>query len=551
MLPRRTSIAEWAFGPGPSEPGKLWPRWLWLRALGLIFFSAFYSYAFQVRGLIGPDGILPVSGYLEEVTRQFASARFWYTPSLLWLGSGPNALKLLWIAGLIASVALVLNFWPRASIAVCFVAYLSFVSVGQDFSEYQSDGMLLAAAFLSLFAAPPGLRPRLGKDHPPSRASIFMLQWLWLRIYFESGVVKWASHDPQWRHLTALDQYYQNGPLPNWIGWYAQQLPHDFQAAIALATLITELFLVWLMFFPRPLRLALFFLVTPFQIGIILTANLAFLNHLVLSLGVLLLDDRFILGAVRWLRARAGLQPQEVPANFTPIVASLSPDAAPEAPVAAPSNPASGPRTWSALGHRAGIAFTAVVLIWIFYATFVGLLMLWVESPPLPLAPVAALEPFRIADRYGLFAVMTTARYEIEFQGSADGQTWVAYPFRYKPQRLDEPPRFYAPYQPRFDWNLWFASLGSWREYPWVLRTEMLLLQNDPSVMTLLAGNPFAKTPPKQVRAVEWQYWFTDLKTKRATGNWWRRESHGLYAPVITLGPDGKVIALEVPGAQQ
>jgi len=548
MPPQRTSIAEWAFGPGP--PGKLWPRWLWLRALGLIFFSAFYSYAFQVRGLIGPDGILPVAGYLEEVRRAFGSQRFWYTPSLLWINSGSHALEVLWIAGLIASAALILNLWPRAATAVCFIAYLSFVAVGQDFSEYQSDGMLLAAGFLSFFLAPPGLRPGLGHRDPPSRASVFMLQWLWLRIYFESGVVKLASHDPEWRHLTALDQYYQNGPLPNWIGWYAQQLPHGFHAATALATLMIELGLVWLMFFPRPFRLALFFVVTCFQLGIILTANLTFLNHLVLALGIFLLDDRFILGATRRLRARFGLHPSEAPAGeiVTPAASSGEVVSRPES--VQPSTSSFPPRSWTALRHRAAIVFSAVILIWIFYATLVQLIMIWEPQPPLPLDPVAALEPFRIANRYGLFASMTTARYEIEFQGSNDGQNWTPYPFRYKPQRLDEAPRFYAPYQPRFDWNLWFASLGRWRQYPWVVRTEVLLLQNDPAVISLFAGNPFAKAAPKRVRAVEWQYWFTDLKTKRATGDWWRREFRGLFAPALELGPDGKIIATQVPDQQ-
>ncbi len=84
----------------------------------------------------------------------------------------------------------------------------------------------------------------------------------------------------------------------------------------------------------------------------------------------------------------------------------------------------------------------------------------------LPEAPVRWVEPFRIAERYGLFAVMTHERYEIEFQGSRDGKTWVPYPFGHKPQDIYKAPGIYAPYQPRFDWNLWFASLGSWREYP-------------------------------------------------------------------------------------
>jgi hypothetical protein len=142
---------------------------------------------------------------------------------------------------------------------------------------------------------------------------------------------------------------------------------------------------------------------------------------------------------------------------------------------------------------------------------------------------------------------MTRGRYEIEFQGSNDGETWIAYPFRYKPQDLDQPPGIYAPYQPRFDWNLWFASLGSWREYPIVPSTEERLLVNDRDVLALFAGNPFPQSPPRQVRAVLWQYWFTSMEEKRATGMWWKRSMLGLYAPTLTPAPDGKLQVLEWP----
>jgi lipase maturation factor 1 len=547
MPPVRSSIAEWLFGLGPAEPGELWPRWLWLRALGFIFFSAFYSLAFQVRGLIGPDGILPAHDFLDIVRQQFGAWRFWYAPSLLWFSSSRGALEAFCIAGLVGSVLLVLNLWPRAAIAVCGVAYLSLISTAQDFASYQSDGMLLGAAFLSLFLAPSGLRPRLGRARPPSRASLFMLRWLWFQIYFESGVVKLASHDPEWRHLTALDQYYQNGPLPNWIGWYAQQIPHRFQAGITLFTLIAELGLVWLMFLPRRFRLICFCIVTPFQLGIIFTANLAFLNHLVLSLGVLLLDDRIILSVVGWAESRlgrpragtiaAGLAASE-PKEPATIEGSPEPT-----PLSAPI-----PRRLDAFRHGVSIVVPAVFLTWVFYATLVELLMMFTGRLPVAMQPIAALEPFRIADHYGLFAVMTRARYEIEFQGSVDGSNWIAYPFRYKPQRVDEAPRIYAPYQPRFDWNLWFASLGTWREYPWVVRTEALLLHNNADVLSLFAGNPFPHSPPKEVRAVVWEYWFSDFKTKRTTGAWWRRELRGLYGPVIELGADGKAVAIQWPG---
>jgi hypothetical protein len=177
--------------------------------------------------------------------------------------------------------------------------------------------------------------------------------------------------------------------------------------------------------------------------------------------------------------------------------------------------------------------------------------LIWMVAPlPVPTSPVVALEPFRIANRYGLFAVMTRGRYEIEFQGSDDGNTWIAYPFRYKPQDPDTPPGIYAPYQPRFDWNLWFASLGSWREYPIVPRTEVRLLSNDSDVLHLFKNNPFAQKPPRQVRAVLWQYWFTTMAEKRAQGLWWRRQFLGLYAPTIERDTDGNIRAVEVPNVQ-
>jgi hypothetical protein len=162
---------------------------------------------------------------------------------------------------------------------------------------------------------------------------------------------------------------------------------------------------------------------------------------------------------------------------------------------------------------------------------------------------VAALEPFRIADRYGLFAVMTRGRYEIEFQGSADGQTWLIYPFRFKPQDPAKPPGIYAPYQPRFDWNLWFASLGPWRANPIVVRTEEHLLSGDKDVLLLFAGNPFPNAPPHQVRAVLWQYWFTTTAEKRSQGLWWRRQQLGLYAPTLEREPDGRIAVLQWPTA--
>src|SRR5271165_5583225 len=524
-----SSVVRWFFDSrnGPSD--RFLSRWIFLRALGAIYFSAFFSLVFQIRGLIGPQGILPAGEYLKSVAEQVGHARYWYVPSILWFSSGSHMLTGLCWVGMAAAVLLVFNIWPRAMLAICSVCFLSFVSAAGDFSGYQSDGMLLEAGFLSLFIAPPGFRPGLGETRRPIRAALYLLLWEWFRIYFESGVAKIVGGDPEWRNFTAMDDYYQNGPLPTWIGWYVQHLPHWFHAFATVATLGLELVVVWALFLPRRWRIACFFLVTLWQIPVILTANYTFLNYLVLLLGVLLLDDGFV---KRWLPTWL----------LRRVNTGLASDAASRD---SRSTPAAGRVV--RYTKAVGLVLTGVMLSWIFYATTVQ--MIWILDPemPLPTSPVVALDPFRIANRYGLFAVMTRGRYEIEFQGSNDGENWTAYPFRYKPQDMSLAPRIYAPYQPRFEWNLWFASLGGWRDNMFVVSAEERLLANSRDVQALFSGNPFGDAPPKLVRAVIDQYWFTSMAEKRSSGMWWRRKFLGLYGPVLTYGSDGQLKAVEWP----
>jgi hypothetical protein len=494
-------LARTWLGPDERKPGYLWARWLFLRALGLWFFSAFYSLAFQIRGLVGPDGITPARAYLELVRRAYPSlARFWYAPTLFWISPGKAMCTIIVAGGIVASSALVLDLFPRAAIAACVVFFLSFVASTEVFSSYQSDGMLLEAGFLSLFFAPPGLRPGLGAASPPSKISLFLLRWEWFRIYFESGIVKLASGDTEWRDFTAMDHYYEYGPLPTWLGWHAQHLPHGFHAATVGFTLGTELILVWAMFLPRRFKLALFCIVTPMQIGIILTANYAFLNYIVLSLGVLLVDDG-------WL-SRVKLVVPDVPVKTT-----------------APW------RQWA----------SGAMFAWLFYASIV-VFVFSRRTSELLVFPSELLEPFRFAPRYGLFAVMTRTRTEIEFQGSLDdGKTWKPYPFRYKPQELNAAPGIYAPYQPRFEWNLWFASLSGWMNDEWVIETQILLAQGDADVLRLFQKDPYDGVHPTRERTAYWQYWFSTSEEKRATGAWWKRQYLGTYSPTVVREPDGNL----------
>ena len=357
---------------GPARG--LLPRWLFLRALGLVYLSAFFALAFQIHGLIGRNGILPAVNFLARA-RRLGPPGFWYAPSLLWLGAGDRSLTALVWVGLIASMLVVLNIVPRLALLVCFLCFLSFVTAAQDFSAYQSDGMLLEAGFLSLFVAPAGVLPGLGRKSLPVRAAVWLLIWEWFRIYFESGVVKLASGDPTWRNFTALYEYYQNGPLPTWIGWYLQHLPNWFHKLTAAATLFMELVLVWMVVIARPRwRAALFVIVTLWQIVVIATANYAFLNYLVLVLGFLLLDD-------------ASLN-RLLPASWNTRLRLLEERS--EAGV--PQEP-----DWD-VAEALQLAYTTPILLWIAYATTAPLVRMFWRSAPLPEEPVALLEPLRIAN---------------------------------------------------------------------------------------------------------------------------------------------------------
>src|SRR5437016_8266222 len=171
------SALRWLFDSEQGASGRLLSRWIFLRALGLIYYSAFFSLVFQIRGLIGPHGILPAGEYLQALAERFGHAGYWYAPTLLWLSSDSHMVTGICWAGMIASLLLVLNLWPRGMLAICFVCFLSFVSAAQDFSGYQSDGILLEVGLIALFFEMGGFRLRLGDSRQPSRCSCVMLSW--------------------------------------------------------------------------------------------------------------------------------------------------------------------------------------------------------------------------------------------------------------------------------------------------------------------------------------------------------------------------------------
>lgn len=492
-----------------DPPTHFLTRWLFLRLLGAVYLCAFASLLPQIPGLIGSRGILPVSEFLALLTRAVGPGCYRLFPTLAWLNSSTGFLEFLAGAGTVLSVLLIAGLAQGPILVVLWAFYLSLVVAGQDFLSFQWDILLLEAGFLSIFLAPwklilPSWHAPPSHSSAPSKAIVWLLRWLLFRLVFLSGCVKLLSHDPSWRNLTALEYHYETQPLPTPLAWYAYHLPAWFLKCSVAGVFAIELLVPWVIFTPRRIRFAGCAVLVFFQILIALTGNFAFFNLLTIALCILLLDDQLLRHAL----------PRIVTRRF----------------------PAPFPFFRKSLAWRLAIAILAVVILFgsvdLVAQTLFGRRNTprWADE-----ATAAWLEPFHLVSSYGLFAVMTTSRPEIIIQGSSDGLQWRDYEFKFKPEDLNKAPRWVAPYQPRLDWQMWFAALGSYRSNPWFTNLMLRLLEGSKPVAGLLGSNPFPGSPPRFVRALLYDYSFTSFRERKKTGNWWARKLLGTYFPVAEL----------------
>jgi hypothetical protein len=359
---------------------------------------------------------------------------------------------------------------------------------------------LLEAGFIAVFAAPWRFWPDWKSETRAQRLARWLLLWLVFRLTFESGVVKLASGDATWRNLTALEYHYETQPLPLWTSWYANQAAPWFQKFSCFMVLAIELAAPFCIFGPRNVRRAGALAMIGLQALIAATGNYAFFNLLAAALYLLLLDDDFWPGWLRpvWRGGEPGKQRWGWPLSLT-------------APVAAGQ-----------------FLLTALLLLDLLRVRLPG-------SDPVRRA-ARTLSPFVMANRYGLFAVMTTSRPEIIMEGSTDGIAWLPYQFKYKAGDLSERPKLVAPFQPRLDWQMWFAAMGSFDQNSWFPAFVERLLEGSPDVIHLLASNPFPAAPPRYIRATLYQYHFTRFGDPGRA--WWKREYDREYCPVVSLRPE-------------
>jgi hypothetical protein len=503
------------FGGWSADATYLWPRWLLLRAIGLVFILVFAGIVDDGRALVGPQGLVPVGEFCAKLREIFPHAleRFLRAPTLFWISSNAGFAAFLPWCGLAAAVALVLNLAPRLALFVCWAVLLSFVAVWQIFSPTIIDQLMLETALLCIPFAPAGWRPGLGPASPPRPIAVFMLRWLLFRIMFESGCSKLFAGDPRWRDFTVLQALHETNPSPTILAYFDYHLPRIFHVGQILLTYVAELAAPLLAVFGgrrgRWFALAAW---VALQAGIQLTGNFGWLNTAAIALGVLLLDDQMLAGAARalgWSRAAGALAPPDQPlagaSRWTRIVAGL-------------------------LGLHLLVGLHAFLIT--------------AAAKPAPVVPALAARPvdylfrdFHSANAYIPFATFPAVRYELEFAGSNDdGVTWRTYPYRYKPSREDRMSPFLAPRFGRFDAAMQLALL---QNSPVVPRVAEQLLRRNPDVMRLFAGDPFPDHPPGVVRMEVFRFAFTDRTTQRQTGRYWIKQFAGDLRPALILDAQG------------
>lgn len=462
---------------------------VFLRGLALTFLIALVSYWVQVPGLLGDRGILPVSVFFDAVRAQGIS--FAQFPSLVAFAPSTATLHILCGVGIIASLAALAGIAMPACFAVLWAVMLSLVVAGQDFYNFQWDALLIECGFVGILLAPWSLRPGWHAADPPRWARWVGVALLF-RLMFSSGVVKIASGDPSWLSLDALSYHFFTQPLPGPLAWNAHQLPAVVLRLLCSGMFLIELVVPFFFFSPRRLRHAAALATIGLQVGIAVTGNYAFFNLLTAALCMLLLDDSFFRKRVRE-PGRTRFLPGKVviPISAALLIVGLVPLAASFRQIPGPLRP---------------------------------LLSVW-----------QSILPWRTVNNYGLFAMMTTKRREIVIQGSNDGVEWRNYVFRWKPGDPHRPLPVVAPHQPRLDWQMWFAALGTFEQNRWLQQTFVRLLQGSPEVIALFEANPFPEAPPRFLRALSDDFTFTGPDERARTGKVWHVEPAADYAPQMSL----------------
>ncbi|HEY2124728.1 MAG TPA: lipase maturation factor family protein [Chthoniobacterales bacterium] len=471
-------------------------RFVILRLLGFVYAVAFLAAAQQLVPLIGEHGLTPATHFLHSLQAALGSraAGMTQVPTLFWLGISDRALVLAAWVGFGLSLVVLGGYANAVILTILWAIYMSIVHVGQIWYGYGWEIQLLETGFLAIFLCPL-LDARPFPRSPPPLLVLWLFRWLGFRIMLGAGLIKLRG-DPCWRDLTCLCYHYETQPIPNPLSLYLHFAPRWFHQIETAWNHFTELIVPWFSFGPRHARHVAGVLLVSFQVFLILSGNLSFLNWLTIIPFLACFDDT-------WLRR---ILPQALVRR-----AEMAAEKSERSRV-----------------HE-GLAVCLIILV--AYLSIAPVLNLASGRQ----AMNTSFNPLDLVNTYGAFGTVGRERDEIIFEGTSDmritGDTqWKEYEFKAKPGDPNRRPAVIAPYQPRIDWQIWFAAMASPADYPWTLHFVWKLLQNDPPTLSLLANNPFPDAPPHYIRARLYRYQFAPPGEK----GWWKREPVGDWLPALS-----------------
>lgn len=483
----------------PAPAATYWlTRFVLLRLLGVVYAVAFLVAANQIVPLIGADGLLPLGHFLDRVRTALGSTTggFIRLPTLFWFAHGDAFLVAAAWLGFALSCVVVAGYANALLLAVLWALYMSFVHAGQDWYGFGWESQLLETGFLAIFLVPLlDARPFSRREPPP--AVLWLFRWLIFRIMLGSGLIKLRG-DAVWRNLTALYYHFETQPLPGPLSRWFHFLPRLALRLGVVFNHVAELVAPWFVFWPNLARRAAGVVIILFQVTLILSGNLSFLNWLTIVPALACLDDGF------WAR----LLPDTLVRRATAAAAAAQPSGA---------------------MRRAATVVTVLVLV-LSWNPVVNLI-----SPQQVMN--TSFDPLDLVNTYGAFGTVGKERLNVVFEGTDaevpdDRAAWREYPYKGLPVDPFRRPPQVAPYQLRLDWEMWFAAMDAPGQYPWTLHLVWKLLHNDPGALSLFAANPFPGRPPRYIRAVLWRYQFAPPGDP--AGRWWRRERLGLWLPLFS-----------------
>ncbi|XP_076615184.1 lipase maturation factor 1 isoform X1 [Chaetodon auriga] len=505
------------------QTGTYWlTRIVLLRSVAFIYFVAFSVAYSQNKQLIGEHGLMPCKNYLNSVKRyvggKIGMAAFAYTPSILWLldwsdmDANLDAIALVGMA--LSAFVLVTGMANMVIMVTLWVLYHSLVNVGQLWYSFGWESQLLETGFLAIFLCPAWTLSQVPRGCPPSLICIWTFRWLIVRIMLGAGLIK-IRGDKCWRDLTCMDYHYETQPVPNPMSYYMHRSPWWFHRFETLSNHLIELIFPFFTFLGRRMCMVNGAIQILFQVVLIVSGNLSFLNWLTIVPSLACFDDSSLsfLFHPRGGAKKAVLEIQnEEAAGRTP-------------------------RPTKGMLMRRVVNISLGILI--------GCLSVPVVMNLLSSKQVmnTSFDPLRIVNTYGAFGSITKERTEVIFQGTLSQDpkdpeaVWEEYQFLCKPGDIYRRPCLISPYHYRLDWLMWFAAFQTYEQSEWVIHIAGRLLSNDSAVLSLLDHNPFrGRATPRWVRGEHFRYKFSQPgSTSAAQGKWWLRKRIGPYFPPVDL----------------